>query len=98
MFLPDPEYPWKWDKWLDGQPSEYLEFRTVGSGTTLHKEHRKHFFISASSSLSRERATLPPCRVGRERYSQRNYFSWGGAAAVQIVPKGSLSQPLQVTV
>jgi len=55
MFLPDPEYPWKWNWRLDGQPSEYLGFSTVGSGTILHKEHLKHFCISASSSFSRDK-------------------------------------------
>ena len=58
MFLPDPEYPWKWNWRLDGQPSEYLGFNTVGSGTILHKEHLKHFCISASSSFSRDKAML----------------------------------------
>jgi len=56
MFLPDPEYPWKWNWRLDGQPSEYLGFSTVGSGTILHKEHLKHFCISASSPFSRDKA------------------------------------------
>ncbi len=59
MFLPDPEYPWKWNKRLDGQPSEYLGFNTVGSGTILHREHLKHFCISASSSFSRDKAIVP---------------------------------------
>jgi hypothetical protein len=59
MFLPDPEYPWKWNWRLDGQPSEYLGFSTVGSGTILHKEHLKHFCISASSSFRRDKAISP---------------------------------------
>ena len=50
--LARPKYPWKWYRWLDGQPSAYFEFKTVGKGTILHKEHLKHFCISASSSLS----------------------------------------------
>jgi hypothetical protein len=58
MFLPDPEYPWKWNWRLEGQPSEYLGFSTVGSGTILHKEHLKHFCISPSSSFSRDKAIL----------------------------------------
>jgi len=59
MFLPDPEYPWKWNWRLEGQPSEYLGFNTVGRGTILHREHLKHFCISASSSFSRDIAIAP---------------------------------------
>ena len=58
MLLPDPEYPWKWNWRVDGQPSEYFGFNTVGSGTILHKEHLKHFRISASSSFNRDKAML----------------------------------------
>src|SRR5512136_1666651 len=58
MFLPEPEYPWKWYCRLDGQPSEYLGFSTVGSGTILHREHLKHFCISGSSSFSRGKVIL----------------------------------------
>ena len=56
MFFPDPEYPWKWYSRLEGHPSEYLELSTVGNGTILHKEQRKHFCISASSSFNRDKA------------------------------------------
>jgi hypothetical protein len=58
MLLPDPEYPWKWYKWLAGQPSAYFGFSTVGSGTILHKEHLMHFCISGSKSLSLDKDML----------------------------------------
>ena len=46
MLLPEPEKPWKWNMRAAGQPSEYLGSRTTGSGIILHREQRKHFFIS----------------------------------------------------
>ena len=55
ILLPEPEYPWKWYRWLAGQPSVYFGFTTVGKGTILHREHLMHFSMSGSRSLSLDR-------------------------------------------